>query len=109
MPDHDGNLELSPAARFMLNSLTTEVKELRSEFQQLGKELRVVTEAIIAMRTENVAARLSKLQDEDLRVINRRLDEVERFQVRTMTAVTAIGTILMLLNGAVGIYAILKK
>lgn len=100
-----GQLDITPAGRLLFE----EVKALRTDFKDLAKELRTVTEALIAIRAQDVATELAKLKEKDLAGINQRLKAIEDFQLRAVTIFAVIQTLVFGVLALLQVYAAFKK
>lgn len=106
MPEEYGpQLDITPAGRMLFQ----EVQALRTDFKDLAKELRTVTEALIAIRTQDVATELAKLKEKDLANINARLAAIENFQLRAVTIFAVLNTLILGAFGVLQLYAAFKR
>lgn len=83
MPGHP-ETELSPAGQMLFR----DIAELRTEFKSLAKELRDVTNALIAIKTQDVASELTKFKEKEEKKfteVDARLDALEKSKLQMVT------------------------
>lgn len=82
-----------------------ELQMLRGDFQGLSRELRTIAEALIVIKSQDLASRMDKIEDTTIKQLEDRIQRNESFQVKILTVIGVVGTIFGLGVTAIEIYS----